>query len=391
MWVTHLSLANFRNYSHAELSFARGANLLLGTNGQGKTNVAEAIAYFASLSSHRTSIDSALIKADAEAAIARMQVHRLDREVLLELQINRSAPNKAQLNRSSIKPAELPNYFSSVVFAPEDLQIVRGDPAIRRRFLDETVIALNPVLRQLFADYERVVKQRTALLKSARALRLNKANDASQALATLDVWNERLIQLGSRIIHEREKLICALSEPLGKAYFSLIQDDHLPSIELLSSVGGAADMPAGSVPRETSQIEVLFRDALKSAENEERERALTLVGPHRDELVLRLNNLPVKGYASHGETWSFILALRLATAQLIRLQSSAGDPVLILDDVFAELDSKRRNRLFTAIEDFDQVIVTAAVAEDVPDTVRWNTIHIHAGQVVPDEPSGTMP
>lgn len=388
MWVTHLNLANFRNYSLAELMFDQGANLLIGKNGQGKTNIVEAIAYFASLSSHRISQDSALIKADADAAIARMQVNRLDRQVLLELQINRNSPNKAQLNRSSIKTAELPDYFSCVVFAPEDLQIVRGDPAIRRRFLDETVIALNPVLRQLFADYERVVKQRTALLKSARSLRLSKTGDASQALATLDVWNERLIQLGSRIIHEREKLILALSEPLRRAYFALIQDDHSPKIELQSSINVVSPNESVGVPRETSQLEDLFRETLKSAETEERERALTLVGPHRDDLVLELNTLPVKGYASHGETWSFILALRLATAQLIRSQSSAGDPVLILDDVFAELDSKRRNRLFNAIEGFDQVIVTAAVAADVPDNVNWKTIHIHAGQVVSDEPNG---
>lgn len=388
MWVTHLSLANFRNYSHAELSFHRGPNLLIGKNGQGKTNVVEAIAYFASLGSHRISQDTALIKADETAAIARMLVNRLDREVLLELQLNRNSPNKAQLNRAATKPAALPGYFSCVVFAPEDLQIVRGDPAIRRRFLDETVIALQPSLRPLFADYERVVKQRTALLKSARSMGLARSANHTEALATLDVWNERLVQFGSRIVHEREKLILALNAPLQLAYSALIQDDHSPRISLQSTVSEDAHHQLNVVPRETSQIETAFRAALKSVEPEERERALTLIGPHRDDLSLELNALPVKGYASHGETWSFILALRLATAQLIRSQSNVGDPVLILDDVFAELDSARRGRLFAAIEDFDQVIVTAAVAEDVPRDVAWNTIQIESGQVITSVPEG---
>lgn len=382
MWVNHLSLANFRNYQSAELSLYPGANLLIGKNGQGKTNIAEAIAYFSSLSSHRVSQDSALIRVYADAAIARMQVTRGDRQVLLELQLNRESANKAQLNRAAVKPAALTEYFSCVLFAPEDLQIVRGEPAIRRRFLDEALSAQKPALRQLLADYDRVVKQRTTLLKSARALGLMKKQNSDETLSTLDVWNERLVKLGSKIIHEREKLLIALTDPLTKAYAELVEENHSPTLALSSTVTPSSSAEPGVVPRETSDIEEAFYRTLASVSSEEKERGVTLVGPHRDDFILGLNGLPVKGFASHGETWSFVLALRLATAQLIRRESNAGDPVLILDDVFAELDSRRRQRLFNALEDFEQVIVTAAVAEDVPINIDWHRTEIEAGHVL---------
>lgn len=370
MWVTHLSLANFRNYAQADIEFKQGANLLLGRNGQGKTNVAEAISYFAFLASHRTTNDTALIKAGTDAAIVRMRVTRLDREILLELQLNREGRNRAQLNRSAVKPRELTEYFSCVVFAPEDLNIVRGDPGVRRKFLDETLLARNPALASTLSEYERVVKQRTALLKSARSLS-QKEDTQREVLSTLDIWNERLVTLGSRIIAERERLVRDLIDPLAEAYRYLVDADHAPSLSMQSTV-----------PRETSDIEQSFREALAEVAQQERDRTVTLVGPHRDELVLSLNNLPVKGYASHGETWSFVLALRLATARLLQQESNAGDPVLILDDVFAELDTRRRKRFFEAVREFDQVIVTAAVADDVPENINWHTIHIEAGEVV---------
>lgn len=370
MWVTHLSLANFRNYAQADIEFKRGANLLLGRNGQGKTNVAEAISYFAFLASHRTTNDVALIKAETDAAIVRMRVTRLDREILLELQLNREGRNRAQLNRAAVKPRELTEYFSCVVFAPEDLLIVRGDPGVRRKFLDETLLARNPALASTLSEYERVVKQRTALLKSARSLS-QKEDTQREVLSTLDIWNERLVALGSRIIAERERLVRDLIDPLAEAYRYLVDADHAPLLSMQSTV-----------PRETSDIEHSFREALAEVAQQERDRAVTLAGPHRDELLLSLNALPVKGYASHGETWSFVLALRLATARLLQQESNAGDPVLILDDVFAELDTRRRKRLFEAVREFDQVIVTAAVADDVPENINWHTIHIEAGEVV---------
>lgn len=379
MWVNHLSLADFRNYSTAEFSLKKGANLFLGRNGQGKTNAIEAIAYFSTLGSHRVSSDGAMIASAANAATARMNITRLGRDVLLEVQINKAAPNRAQLNRSTIKPRELPQYFSCVVFAPEDLQIVRGDPAQRRKFLDEVLVLRNPGFASVIADYERVVKQRTTLLKSARTLKIRKSSDSGDPLTTIELWDAQLVTLGSKIIHAREQLILALEPHLREAYRAIVDDDHKPSLSLRSSID---TQEVSHVPRETRAIEMQFKSALAANFALERERAMTLAGPHRDELELSLNALPVKGYASHGETWSFVLALKLAVAQLSKAENPAGDPVLILDDVFAELDLRRRNNLFRAIQDFDQVIVTAAVADDVPTSVDWNIIQVEAGQVV---------
>lgn len=392
MRVIHLSLADFRNYERAEVGLAAGANLIVGRNGQGKTNLVEAVAYFASLRSHRVNSDAALIRAGADTAVARMRVGVNDREALLEVELNRGAPNRAQVNRNAVRPRELARWFQAVLFAPEDLMIVRGEPSLRRRFLDDALIARNPALAGVLADYERVVRQRTALLKSARANGVRSALDA-----TLAVWDEQLVSLGSRIMHERRLLIEALAEPLAESYRALVEQDHSPELDLEQSVfaqldgavvsretdQGVTDSPEAVVSRETS--ERAFRDALLGVRAQEIERAVTLVGPHRDDLILRLNDLPVKGYASHGESWSFALALRLAVAALLRRESPAGDPVIILDDVFAELDSGRRSRLMAAVGDYEQVIVTAAVEEDVPKEMPWRTVRIAAGAVLPDE------
>lgn len=378
MWVEHLSLVHFRNYEQADLNFVRGSNLLLGRNGQGKTNIAEAIAYFGSLSSHRVSQDSALIQRDQPSAIARMRVHRQNRSVLLELQLNREGPKRAQLNRNAVQPRELLGYFSSVVFAPEDLQIIRGEPSIRRRFVDELIAALNPATLALFADYERVVKQRTTLLKSLRLAKQPQGSSDGGSSSTLDIWNERLIELGARIIEERQQLLAQLREPLARSYALLVDADHAPELSLRSRV----IHPLADVPRETQQIREAFTALVRAVSEEERERGMTLVGPHRDDIEFNLNGLPVKGFASHGESWSFVLALRLASAQLLENVSSVGSPVIILDDVFAELDQRRRDRLADAIRHFEQIIVTAAVEGDVPETLQVNTIRIENGRVV---------
>ena len=378
MWVEHLTLTDFRNYRHAEFSFHRGPNLLLGRNGQGKTNAVEAIAYFATLGSHRITSETALIRKDCAAAISRMRIQRNNRETLLEIQINRDGPNRAQLNRAAVKPRELMSYFSCVVFAPEDLQIARSEPSVRRRFLDEALVARQPALSAVLTDYDRVVKQRNALLKSARSLRSSQKDVADSALQTLDVWNERLITLGTKIISERENLVQSLSQPLSQIYQTLVEADHQPTINMRSTIDSQPSV-YDIVPRETSVIEERFRDALRASAQAELERAVTLVGPHRDDLELSLNELPVKGYASHGETWSFVLALRLSLAALLQAESTAGDPVLILDDVFAELDARRRDRLFAAVSEYEQVIVTAAVADDVPTNVDWRVFRIDGG------------
>lgn len=384
MRVAHLSLGDFRNYRVAELELAPGPNLIVGRNGQGKTNLVEAIGYFSTLRSHRVTGDSALVRAGAEFATARMKIVAGERDVLLELQINRDRANRAQVNRNNVRPREVTRWFSSVAFVPEDLSIVRGEPATRRRFLDDALVARHPVAAGALADYERVVRQRTALLKSSRGR-------GSAAGATLDVWDDQLIEHGTQIILARRELVRDLRAPIQASYQALVQQDHGPNLSLSESVRSALE--ARDVSRETSQaldlasvsretIAAEFRQALDTVRSRELERGVTLLGPHRDDLSLELNDLPVKGYASHGESWSFALSLKLALASLLREESPAGDPVIILDDVFAELDSLRRGRLMDAVKGFEQAIVTAAVEGDVPDEVLWNRVRVEAGEIV---------
>lgn len=386
MRVAHLSLGDFRNYEVAELPLQEGPNLLLGRNGQGKTNLVEAISYFGMLRSHRVSSDSALIRAGAETAIMRMRVVAGEREVSLEFSLTRNGANRAQVNSNPVRARELTRWFASVVFAPEDLSIVRGEPSVRRRFLDEALTTRLPVAAGVISDYERVVRQRTALLKSARQGSGRKAVEA-----TLPVWDEQLIDHGSRIMLARRQLIADLSLPLSESYSSLVGANHSPQLNLSESVLDAL----GDVSRETSPRDALsvsretlaeqFRAALSLVRSRELERGVTLVGPHRDDLALTLNALPVKGYASHGESWSFALSLKLALASILRTESPAGDPVIILDDVFAELDRGRRERLMDLVAGYEQVIVTAAVEEDIPSGSRWNTIDVIAGTLLPRE------
>ena len=383
MRVTHLSLTDFRNYRTAEVPFAAGANLFVGRNGQGKTNLVESLGYLSTLGSHRVSSDQAMIRKDADAAIVRARVRHDGRELLVEVQLNRSSPNRAQVNRGAIKPRELPRYFSSVLFAPEDLALVRGEPGIRRRFLDQLLIQRNPRFAAVIGDYERVLKQRNTLLKSARASRIRE-----DQLGTLDIWDERLIQLGSELMDARLDLVARLSDPLVAAYRSVAGDDHHPRLlPQLTTFGAhveedddvADDAVTGSAGVATAEA---FRRALANVRRKELERGLTLVGPHRDDVLFELNGLPAKGYASHGESWSFALALKLASAELLRRESTTGDPVLILDDVFAELDQARRRMLATAVSGYEQVLITAAVYDDVPDELTAHTVRIEAGAIV---------
>ncbi|WP_437583549.1 DNA replication/repair protein RecF [Paramicrobacterium sp. CJ85] len=383
MIVTHLNLSDFRNYATADVALQPGANLFVGRNGQGKTNLVESLGYLSTLGSHRVSSDKALIRAGMDAAIIRAKLHHAGRDMLVEVQINRSSPNRAQVNRGAIKPRELPRYFSSVLFAPEDLGIVRGDPGSRRRFLDELLVLRSPRLAGVLADYDRTLKQRNTLLKSARSSGLKEAQ-----LSTLEVWNDKLVSLGSIIIDERVALVDALRQPLAEAYAQVVDDDHSPGLEPRLSIWGAdaedENSDAGERRAASDQTPTTerFMEALESKRKQELERGLTLVGPHRDDVLFMLNDLPVKGYASHGESWSFALALKLASAQLLRRDSYSGDPVLILDDVFAELDRGRRARLAEAVQDFEQVLITAAVFEDIPEELTAHTVTIRAGEIV---------
>ncbi|TFD62103.1 DNA replication/repair protein RecF [Cryobacterium suzukii] len=385
MRVTHLSLTDFRNYANAEVGFFPGPNLIVGRNGQGKTNLVEALGFLSTLGSHRVSTDKAMIRAGQDAGIIRARLQYNGRDILAEVQLNRTGQNRAQVNRSVIKTRDLPRYFSSVVFAPEDLALVRGDPSGRRKFLDQLLVLRNPRLAAVLSDYDRVLKQRNTLLKSARA-----SGVRGNQLSTLEIWDERLVEFGSEIIDERAKLVRELGEPLRAAYRAVVNEDHGPALVASLSILGAdedvdlgvvtptASQPAGLVESSTNEI---FRAALVGLRKRELERGITLAGPHRDDLVFMLNALPAKGYASHGESWSFALSLKLASASLLRQESASGDPVLILDDVFAELDLDRRARLAAAIESFEQVLITAAVLEDVPAALVAHTIHIHAGIV----------
>ncbi len=372
MRVSHLSLTSWRNFRTAELELTPGVTVLIGQNGQGKTNLVEAIGYLSTLSSHRVSAPHAVIRSGDESAVIRALLQHEDRMVRAELQLNRSTPNRAQLGGAPAKPRELTRYCHSVMFAPEDLAIVRGDPSDRRRFLDELLVQLSPRLAGVFADYDRVVKQRTNLLKTARGL---------SSVSTLEIWNDKLIDLGSEIVAERLELVARLNPKISTAYRQIVDADHSPQIMLARS-SGSVDAVSDELPRrDRAQIAVELRAALAEVYPTERERGQTLIGPHRDELTLRLNELPVKGYASHGESWSFALALKLAAAEVLRETSQVGDPVLILDDVFAELDRSRRDRLANAVAAYEQVIITAAVVEDVPEQLSAQQRFVRAGEL----------
>jgi len=378
MIVEQLSLVDFRNYAAAELTLAPGANVFVGRNGQGKTNLAEAIGYFATLGSHRVSQDAPMVRDGADAAFVRARLAHGERRVQLEAQLNRTGSNKARVNGSPVRTSELPRYAQVVLFAPEDLQIVRGDPSARRRFADQLLIQRAPRLAGVLADYDRVLKQRNALLKSARSRGVR-----GEGLSTLEVWDDKLVSLGTEVIRARLRLAAELAGPLTTAYAAIAGADHRPQLNWALSVGGSDpeedDSPADAAVADAAAIEQLFRTALAERRSAELDRGITLVGPHRDDLVLRIRDLPVKGYASHGESWSVALSLRLASAELLRAESSLGDPIVILDDVFAELDTDRRARLAGIVADYQQVIVTAAVAEDVPLELRARTVRVEAG------------
>jgi len=385
--VLHLSLTDFRNYASAEVALARGPNLFVGSNGQGKTNLVESLGYLASLGSHRVSSDAALIRQGTDSAIVRARLEAGDRELLAEVQINRSSPNRAQVNRGAIKPRELPRYFTSVLFAPEDLALVRGEPSGRRRFLDELLVTRSPRLAGVQADYERVLKQRNTLLKSARA-----SGVKPNQLGTLDIWDERLVALGSEIVVARDQLVADLAPEVARSYAAVAGEDHAARLSTVLSIRGsvpddettAAEAPSESIP--PAEVPEVFRQALARVRPSELDRGLTLVGPHRDDLFLSLNALPARGYASHGESWSFALALKLASAAVIRTDSATGDPVIVLDDVFAELDGSRRERLADAVADYEQVLITAAVEGDVPARLKAHTVRIAKGTIV-DQPA----
>ncbi len=373
MYVTHLSLVDFRSYPSVELPLEPGVTAFVGPNGEGKTNLVEAVGYVATLGSHRVATDAPLVRLGAERAIVRASVVRDDRPTLVELELTPGRANRARINRAPVPRArEVLGLLRTVLFAPEDLAVVKGDPAERRRFLDDLLVARTPRLAGVRADYDRVLKQRNALLKSAGAAMRQRSSGPD--LSTLDVWDTHLATAGAELLAARLELVDLLRPLVASSYASVARGSVEISLDYVSSLGPDAPL----LPDRAVLAEALLV-AMGEARRRELERGLSLVGPHRDDLLLRLGPLPAKGYASHGESWSFALALRLASYDL--LTSDGGEPVLILDDVFAELDVDRRQRLAELVAPAEQVLVTAAVAEDVPAALSGVRVDVLAGEV----------
>ncbi|MCO5986543.1 DNA replication/repair protein RecF [Actinoallomurus spadix] len=370
MYVAHLALQDFRSYESAEIALDPGISAFLGPNGQGKTNLVEAVGYVALHGSHRVSTDAPLVRHGAPRAIVRAGVVRDERKALIELEINPGRANRARLNRSPVpRPREVLGMLRTVLFAPEDLVLVKGDPGERRRFLDELLTVRAPRFAGVRSDYDRVLKQRNALLKSAAQ---HRRAPGPEVLSTLDVWDTHLARTGAELLGARLELVAALGPLVAKAYAALAPG-RAADLEYRASVS----LPELSTDR--AQLAEALLAGMAEARKNELERGVSLVGPHRDELLLKLGDLPARGYASHGESWSFALALRLASYELLR--ADGDDPVLILDDVFAELDTGRRNRLAELVAPAEQVLITAAVPEDVPEQLSGATYEVASGEV----------
>ena len=386
MRVSHVALDDFRSYRHAVVEFAPGTTVLLGSNGQGKTNLVEAVSYLSAFSSHRVSAEQALVRLPLSpdepqpgGAVVRVRlVTAGERETVIELEIVRGKANRAKVNRTQVRPREVLGLLKSVVFSPEDLQIVRGDPQVRRQFLDDLLIQQHPLIAQVKSDFDKVARQRAALMKSAQAqVRRGFTPDFS----TVEVWDDTFAQLSAQLSLARVGLVEELRGPAAHAYEEIGGSPRKLDIEFLASQGNC---PVGG---DLATIAGELKEILASSRMKEAERGVNLFGAHRDDLKLTLGGMPVKGYASHGETWSVALSLRLGAFELL---SRDGDtPILILDDVFAELDSSRRAGLTRMITEAEQVLITAAVADDVPQELHAQVHAVHwdpeLGTVVGDE------
>ncbi|MBU5422327.1 DNA replication/repair protein RecF [Cellulomonas hominis] len=411
MYVSHLSLTDFRSYHQVDLTFEPGITALVGPNGQGKTNLVEAIGYVSTFSSHRVPTDAPLVRAGAPAAVVRSRIVRAqddgsERALVIDIQLGSGRSNRVKLNGAPSRARDVVGALRSVLFAPEDLALVKGDPDGRRRFLDELAVQVTPRLAGVFSEYDRVVRQRTALLKSAAGFRGSRSN---LDLSTLDVWDAKLAELGAQVVVARQAVIAALDPYVGDAYERVSEGQGAARVGYRSSLaaaladddGGGPGPGTGPGPHEgaTPQaVEEQMLAALARVRPKELERGVCLVGPHRDDLTLTLGDLPAKGYASHGESWSFALALRLASYDLLTHgprpgtdgevaglwvadSGPDGEPVLMLDDVFAELDARRRERLAEMVAGARQVFVTAAVPGDVPARLAGARYDVLASEV----------
>ncbi|WP_139006374.1 DNA replication/repair protein RecF [Arthrobacter crystallopoietes] len=391
MFVEYLSLTDFRTYTQLDIPFTPGTTVFVGSNGVGKTNIVEAIGYLASLSSHRVSTDGPLIRFGAERALVRARIVRGGQSTSLELEINPGKANRVRINRANpVRARDVLGILRTVLFAPEDLSLVKGDPSNRRRFLDELLASLVPHHAATRSDYERVLKQRNALLKSARA----SGRFTSTHESTLEVWDQHMAQAGAALLKARLELVELLQPHVAAAYASLTDGSKMAAAIYRSTIdlqlsdegeiendGGAQDLPLSSLS--VPELAAKYLEAFRAQRKKEVERGISLVGPHRDELELVLGPTPAKGYASHGETWSLALSLRLASYYVLREddQTPGAAPVLILDDVFAELDTQRRDKLAGIVAGAEQVIVTAAVVEDIPAALSGEKLTVIPGGV----------
>ena len=385
MWVRSLSLTDLRSYEQVDCALERGVTTFVGRNGQGKTNLVEAICYLATLGSHRVATDAPLVRTGATQGFIRCEVVNDDRVIMIELAISPGSANKARVNRTPVpKVRDVLGLLRTVLFAPEDLALVKGDPSDRRKFIDDLLVQRTPRLAGTRSDYERTLKQRNALLKSASIAR---RTAGTEMLRTLEVWDEQLAASGSELVAARVSLLADILGLAREKYAFISGDDNtLLGLTYVSSLGanapadGSADAPTDQVAatdREGWRLAIL--EAIKNKRGDELDRGLTLIGPHRDDILLTLGQMPAKGYASHGESWSIALALRLAAFELLR--ADGVDPVLILDDVFAELDASRRQRLAEQVGTATQVIITAAVDMDIPDSLHGVRFTVSAGTV----------
>jgi DNA replication and repair protein RecF len=350
MHLRRIAVADFRSWETAELELEPGVTVLIGPNGVGKTNLVEAAGYLATLGSHRVATDAPLIRRGADRAVVRGLVVHHGRELSVELEITAGKANRARVNRASVpRPRDVLGILRTVLFAPEDLALVRGDPGERRRFLDDLLVSRYPRYAAVRGDYDRVLRQRSALLKTARNGRAD--------LSTLEVWDGHLARNGAALLAGRLELVAAIAPLAVEAFADVAPTSDPIDLVYRSSLDG--DLPGSA-----AELEIRLLDALAGVRRQEMERGVCLVGPHRDDLELRLGDGPAKGYASHGESWAIALALRLASYRLLR--DDDVEPVLVLDDVFAELDSRRRSALADVALRAEQVLITAAVPEDVP-------------------------
>jgi DNA replication and repair protein RecF len=415
VYVARLSVVDFRSHALVEVEFDVGVTALVGPNGQGKTNLIEAMGYLSTLGSHRVPSDAPLVREGASRALVRADVVREGRTATLEVEITPGKANRGRINRGApVRARDIVGLLRTVLFAPEDLALITGDPDGRRKFLDQLIVQRAPRLLGVLSDLATVLRQRSALLKSAGAAR------GRADLRTLEVWDAKLAQLGAQVVVARRQLASDLRPLVADAYaqvsagrgtaeldYRSTVDEHgsgeaatqgvrggegdaassagtAPDGAAYEGAGRRPDVDAPSAAGSVDAVQAQMLAAMAAVRKKELERGVSLIGPHRDDLVLSLGGLPAKGYASHGESWSFALALRVASWRLLSMDhwESGTEPVLLLDDVFAELDARRRERLADVVADAEQVIITAAVPEDVPSRLTGARVDVNDGKVV---------